>query len=1203
MKARRIVIWLILAAYLLIPGLSQRASATEHPETTRVSVASDGTQANSISARPSISTDGRFVAFDSGADNLVPNDTNRTNDIFVHDRLNGKTEIVSIAYDGSQTDERSDQAAISGNGRYVTFVSGATNLVLGKNTRTLAVYIYDRSTGKTELVERSTAGTIGNGLSGEPVVTSDGRYIAYTSTSSNLVDGDTNGLTDVFVYDREAKVTSRASVSSSGQETNGNSGTAKISADGRYVVFSSYAINLAPNDTNRGSDVFLHDRETGETKVVSVNTNGQIGSLSSSYPAISADGKYVAFSSFARNLTAGDNNKAEDIFIRDLAAGITWLASKTTDGIQADWRSFNPSLSDDGRFVAFESQASNLVEDDANGHVNDIFRRDLLTGETLIISIANDGRQGVYESKYPAISGNGDAVVIQSINRELVDGDTNERVDIFVRGPKFVPVAQGKEPVILLPGGGGSELVATEDISLFVDNGHGGMWKHDYKKDEKIWVNRARALLPGDDDYFDVLKFNEDGINPISKKIKANALVYTVVPNLVEPYVKWKPFWESEGYEYGKDIFEFPYDFRHDIANLTEELDVMVKHALAEANGGETDESNWTVTKVNFVTHSMGGLVARQYISNPDRAKYVRRLIAIAPAFLGTPKYLKALLYGDDFGSYGVLNPREFKDVFQNWPGGFEVMPSRLYWQMYDGSSKDRPVPFKEDRDYDGDSHILGNLDYSQTKGMLKNKGTNMQVFGMSESFHDALDSTWETSLPIPEVYIIAGTGVCTPGQLRAYNTINTSLFGKKIELLPKVELMHINGDETVPLYSATTEDRNRDIDYNSTSRVYFTKKVKHLDLPTDDKVMQFAANILKGDPTVPGGITTEPQGKCSGKVISVESPVDLHIYDEAGRHTGLAEIPVGEGEGQIVERSIPGSTYEELGESKYMYLPDDGVYDIRLTATDEGSFSLKLRSYEDSQVERIISYLNIPLTVNTVGSMIYDATSIEAPLLLIDSDGDGNNDETISATSDLDREQAADSQPPEIQITSPANSGGVVGEFLTSWHVSDDLSGVRETYGFIDYGSSEELIIENGELVTLPAGFHSLTVMAQDRAGNAARQDIAFAVNDFAWLAPLGNKDEFTSVLPVAFQITRPDGSKLADASVMVQLIDSRGDVVTGPYYSAKNSNNGVALLPNGDYRLIMSTKRVSVGSYTIDVIFSSGENSGRVKKEVLLR
>ena len=275
----------------------------------------------------------------------------------------------------------------------------------------------------------ATRGTQGNGQSAGPAISANGRYIAFTSEGTNLVAGDTNDAQDVFVRDRITGATTRVSISTRGTQADGSSfGPAAISASGRYIAFSSSATNLVAGTTG---GVFVRDRVAGTTTLVSVATSG--AKAAGGEPAISADGRYVAFISEASNLVAGDTNERPDVFVRDRVSRTTTRATVATDGTQANGDSFGPAaISADGRYVAFGSNASNLVAGDTNERP-DVFVRDRVRGTTTRASVATDGTQGSLNSLQPSISANGRYVAFGSIASNLVAGDTNGIVDVFVR--------------------------------------------------------------------------------------------------------------------------------------------------------------------------------------------------------------------------------------------------------------------------------------------------------------------------------------------------------------------------------------------------------------------------------------------------------------------------------------------------------------------------------------------------------------------------------------------------------------------------------------------------------------------------------------------------------------------------------------------------------------------------------------------------
>jgi Tol biopolymer transport system component len=357
--------------------------------TARMSVSGRGSQARGFSYGAGISASGRFVGFTSSARNLVRGDTNLSSDVFVRDRLARTTGRVSVSAAGGQATGESDglRAGITPDGRFVVFMSLAGNLIPGDTNHAWDVFVRDRRSATTERVSVSTGGgQVGNEGSGGFSISVDGRFVVFQSASPSLVNGDTNGALDVFVRDRVEQTTQRVSVALKGAEANGESLSAQISADGRFVVFTSSASNLVSGDTNGIEDVFVRDLVEGATERVSVARAGAQTNEGSEVAAISAAGRFVAFASYASNLVARDTNDARDVFVRDRSAGTTERISMSSAERQGDKDSFSATISADGRFVAFASKASTLVARDTN-RATDVFVRDRARGTTTLVSV------------------------------------------------------------------------------------------------------------------------------------------------------------------------------------------------------------------------------------------------------------------------------------------------------------------------------------------------------------------------------------------------------------------------------------------------------------------------------------------------------------------------------------------------------------------------------------------------------------------------------------------------------------------------------------------------------------------------------------------------------------------------------------------------------------------------------------------------
>jgi Tol biopolymer transport system component len=348
------------------------------------------TDGNSASVLPAVSADGRYVAYYSSASNLVPDDTNGFMDVFVSDRTTGTTTRIT---DGNGM---SRLPSVSADGRYVAFDSMASNLVPDDTNGFMDVFVWDRATGTTTRI------TNGNDESGDAVISADGGSVTFDSQASNLVPDDTNGFKrDVFVWDADAGATTR--ITDSVWYTEEYSLSGGISADGRYVTFSSLSSTLVPDDTNNHWDVFVWDAVTGAIT--------RLSDGAAYHARISSDGRFVTY-----NAMSGTDH----VFVWDSTTGTT---TRITDG--SDGASLAPTISGDGRHVTFQSGATNLVPGDTNG-VWDVFVWDRLTG-TIARITDGDG-----DSSNPAISSDGGSIAFWSEAGNLVAGDTNAVQDVFV---------------------------------------------------------------------------------------------------------------------------------------------------------------------------------------------------------------------------------------------------------------------------------------------------------------------------------------------------------------------------------------------------------------------------------------------------------------------------------------------------------------------------------------------------------------------------------------------------------------------------------------------------------------------------------------------------------------------------------------------------------------------------------------------------
>jgi len=405
-----------------------------------VSVDSAGLQGDNHSWSSSISADGRIVAFYGDASNLVLGDTNDTTDVFVHDLVSGVTTRVSVSSSGMQGSDWSYLPDLSTDGRFVAFESFAPNLVPGDANGQADVFVHDRRTNQTMAASVDSAGLPSDGFSYEAAISGRGRFVAFASTGTNLVPGDTNGFYDVFVRDVVSGLTVRASVSSAGAQGNARSRNPDLSADGRFVVFQSDATNLVPGDTNDVGDVFVHDLWTGETRRVSVDSSGGQGLTESFEASISADGRFVAFTSAA--FTSAPTPRLQAM-VHDRVTGETRNVSTTPDLLDANRNSWAPALSDDGRFVVFASDASDIVPNDP-GINFDVFSYDREGASPTIASYCTSATTS--HGCQPAISGVGVPRNAASGFTVTVSGVEGGKAGLFfygVTGSQQVPFGAG----------------------------------------------------------------------------------------------------------------------------------------------------------------------------------------------------------------------------------------------------------------------------------------------------------------------------------------------------------------------------------------------------------------------------------------------------------------------------------------------------------------------------------------------------------------------------------------------------------------------------------------------------------------------------------------------------------------------------------------------------------------------------------------
>lgn len=413
------------AAAFASPALAQGV-------TERISLSTSAGQGLGDSDQSSVSGDGRYVVFRSAASNLVSDDTNGVTDVFVRDRWTGVVERVSVSTSGAQANAESMEPHISFDGRYVVFASEASNLATDVPPgASKDIYIRDRDLRTTRTVTRAADGTMSNGDCHKPRVSNDGRYVTFEGSSTNLIPGAPTANYNVFRRDMQG-ATALVSVNLTGGFSTGFSWNGAISGDGRYVAFVSSVTSLVTSDTNSTPDAFWRDMQLGITRRVSVSSSGVQGN-GTTFPSssMSRDGRWVAFSSNSFNIAPGEFAAGYDIFLHDVVTSTTHRISVNSQGAAANQNSYDPVVSDDGRFVAFQTFSTNLDPLDTDQQ-SDVFLRDRTLGTTRLVS-RNDVASADANSFTAAISADGDLVAFHSDSTNLVPSDTNLRLDVFTR--------------------------------------------------------------------------------------------------------------------------------------------------------------------------------------------------------------------------------------------------------------------------------------------------------------------------------------------------------------------------------------------------------------------------------------------------------------------------------------------------------------------------------------------------------------------------------------------------------------------------------------------------------------------------------------------------------------------------------------------------------------------------------------------------
>ena len=392
-----------------------------------ISCDSSGAQGNAVSSQASLSADSRFLAFTSQANNFSETDSSANQDIYIKNLQTGQLVWASATAQNSQSNGDSQHPSLSGNGNLVAFDSLASNLSGIDTNNKSDIFLKNLKTGELRLISTNQQGAQGNGHSSHPLLSSDGRWLAFESDASNLVVGDTNGKRDIFIKDLQTGLIERLNLSSNGQQDNGNAHLEAMSANGRVLAFSSDGDNLSAGDSNRQRDIFIKNRDKAGVERVSLDSAGQQANGASHDADLSSDGRIVSFSSKASNLSANDNNLSEDVFVKDLQTGAIARVSGNTQA-QASDSNFG-MLSGDGKVLAFHSQTSASSQTSATLLISQL--ADLTPTQSAAVQTIVGGKQDDIfiarnsQDKFLELPNQGKDLVRASVNFSLPDNIEN----------------------------------------------------------------------------------------------------------------------------------------------------------------------------------------------------------------------------------------------------------------------------------------------------------------------------------------------------------------------------------------------------------------------------------------------------------------------------------------------------------------------------------------------------------------------------------------------------------------------------------------------------------------------------------------------------------------------------------------------------------------------------------------------------------
>lgn len=1280
----------MLAVTLVFPALpSTPIDATTIPpgfapgRTTRESVNTSGTPVGG-SNQYQISANGRYVVFTSSSSNVVPGASGLQ--VYRHDHSTGVTELVSVDRDGHALASGGFSPTVSADGRYVAYHTFDANIVAGDTNGALDVFVRDMQTGTTALATANASGVISNrggSLASRNVTTAlsdDGRYVVFSSVATNLLPDTINSFGQVYRKDLQTGDVVRVSVDNLGKPGNDHSSDAVISGNGQVVAFTSQASNFSPLVTNHSTQAYVHDFATGLTTIEAVTTAGLPNSFfPSTSPVLSFDGRFVAFETQAVMEPRDHDSFTWDVYLRDRVARTTKLASLSANTFTfADSR--GPTISSDGRYVGFHSIDRIVVPNDTNNQV-DIFLYDRDTEGITLVSLNNAGQQTNAGSQFPSLSSDGAHVLFLSAATNLVTSPPSTGGQLYLRdlaanttpvltleipgglyagdtltasgsfadpdqddswtatvdygeggGAVPLPLAADKtfqlshryprpgsftvrvtvtdsrngqgiasfslevkrRSLVFVPGIFGSRLVAQRKITdRAIPDGHGGIGHQSADANEQVWLNLTRALNPLDipDDYYDLLKLHDDGLTPYAPEIEPNGELVKDLSVLglkqKTAYDDVEAFFTGEGgYTRGRDFFVFTYDWRRSSADVARDLDESIRQIRLVGS-----------PRVDIVAHSLGGLVVRSYLLNGTTRESAAQVVMLGSPLLGTPAMEMAPLGGICVPPvYGpcLIGSSEVRDVTRTLPSAFDLGPSREYYRIFDGGlATVHPSPYVDLRVI---PDAEAPADFSTLRSRFLEAGVPSALLDRAELYH-ADDDRWTANIPAgTTLTLMSGSGYDTPGQVieRRILRFFPTLPGEPsiVVLKDYVDFQNVDGDSLVVTESASLKDSGAN---GPNVRRYYVL-FSHQELTWTEDLRSVVTIVRETTPSSPK-VSITPFRRTGELIVSTHSPLELLVTDDAGRRAGGLS-----GDESFVE--IPGSRDNRLGETRALAVPSAGHYNVTLRGTGRDVAIVRLREVENGLVVREVLFPKVPTLAGSRFAFTRDSTG-QVSDLEVDLNGDGVVDSRVTPLV-LTGAAAEDMTAPSITVQSPLVGQATVGAVPIGWQASDSGSGVAESFALIDRAGPTPLRIGAPGGVAVTPGSHTVEFVAEDRAANGAMLTRTFLAYAYEWDRPISGDGTFDGnvgrTIPVKFRVMRPDGTLVEEGSVTLIVRDAAQRTVVGPLRLAPTPNAGIKIT-DGTYHADVGTRGLPAGDYEIVVRFDSPTLVGALVTALTLR